>query len=359
MSADARNHLLLWLDHNIDLARRQFDGDQRALENRLAARGLFYSGGHIKEAIALAAQSVRTLTKPAFDKAGTLPEVADGNVLTLEKLKAYATSLVEATDAMIAKIEGSGPTSPGLWRAARELQAPILTDIEMAATLAAFGNGQDYRLPSTAGWNHLESAAAKTTKSPLPLTMTIKQAALWIAYRDESMFADSRATLEFRAEEEGTSAYTVLGAALIERSMVAFGLTAGEGWRAIPAEQFQSPQQVTLEPSPLAAYWNIYVLRPDMLALFPPVGQPANGQSKTSPDDELAAAQAAIERRKPLPDALLNGWWLALGSGRDSVPLGDLWAAAKAAHPKFHISRARVRRIAGARKRGPKGSAEN
>ena len=358
MSADARAHLTLWLDHNIDLARRARDSELHALEHRMAARGLYYSGAHIKEAIRVAASSVAALTGPAFDKVGTLRELSDGLTLARDKLEAYAREAIAATDALIDKITRGAPTSGGLRRAAKELQEPILRDLQAKADLTAFSLKSSYYQPPALSGRDIEaSRAAAKIGGPLTHWLDARQAALWIVFRDQEVLASSGEPPDFPDETARDDAYGALASALIERSLVAFGLTANEGWSPIPADQFRVPAEVTLDTSPFVAYDGIYIPKADLLAVFPPI---AAGQERSpAPEPKTASGSEGAEGRLPrLPDAVLRGWWHALGQQRDSLPVNQLWAAAKAAYPKFAISRDRIREIAGPRKRGPKGLAE-
>ncbi|MFT3810078.1 MAG: hypothetical protein QM698_09185 [Micropepsaceae bacterium] len=132
MSADARNHLLLWLDHHIELSRRQF-------AKQAAVFGPFRSGSQFKAAMELAEQTVRALTNSAFDRVNSLPEVPDGYGLAVQKLREHVSALFQAPGAAIRKGIGN---SASLWRIARDRQTQITKDIETAAELAAFGRSQ-------------------------------------------------------------------------------------------------------------------------------------------------------------------------------------------------------------------------
>lgn len=65
-----------------------------------------------------------------------------------------------------------------------------------------------------------------------------------------------------------------------------------------------------------------------------------------------------MQRRPPIPDAALRDWYEALSQEEQSLAQQRLFQLAAESHPEFHVSRERVRQLAGPRPRGrPKKSA--
>lgn len=76
--------------------------------------------------------------------------------------------------------------------------------------------------------------------------------------------------------------------------------------------------------------------------------------SELSSHSEIQTPTGHVVKKKPIPGALLDGWWNALGAGREQMSQVDLHKAITAAYPQYTISRDRVRQLAVGRKRGPK-----
>jgi len=72
-------------------------------------------------------------------------------------------------------------------------------------------------------------------------------------------------------------------------------------------------------------------------------------------EDEASNTLAEVETLPPLSEAELQKWWASKSKVRDSLTKDELLTLARAKFPDKHISRERVRDLAGARKRGPKG----
>lgn len=72
-------------------------------------------------------------------------------------------------------------------------------------------------------------------------------------------------------------------------------------------------------------------------------------------ENEAANTLPEVETHTPLSEADLQKWWAGKSKVRDSLTKDELLALVRAKFPDKHISRERIRDLAGARKRGPKG----
>jgi len=72
-------------------------------------------------------------------------------------------------------------------------------------------------------------------------------------------------------------------------------------------------------------------------------------------ENEASNTLAEVETLPPLSEAELQKWWADKSKVRESLTKEELLTLVRAKFPDNHISRERVRDLAGARKRGPKG----
>lgn len=75
--------------------------------------------------------------------------------------------------------------------------------------------------------------------------------------------------------------------------------------------------------------------------------------TETQSDDDKDDGEDGGSKPR-LPDPRLQKWWDGKASVREGLSIDDLWTLARASFPDHHISRDRMRVLAGGRKRGPK-----
>lgn len=78
-------------------------------------------------------------------------------------------------------------------------------------------------------------------------------------------------------------------------------------------------------------------------------------QADLEDEGEASNTNAEVATLPPLSNAELQKWWAEKSKVRDSLTKEELLTLVRAKFPDKHISRERVRDLAGARKRGPKG----
>lgn len=354
----AREHLELWLKHNAELARRQFESDIDALGKEMAARGLFYSGGRVRRAVSLGNATVTALAKLAIDKAKTIPELPEGLAMARASLEAFAAEIIGKTDD-VTRNAMQGPGTDGVWREVRELQKPMTSDLTTTFDLAKFDYSLGYYRPAfAASWGATEIQFAESAKATkLPSLVKLAQAAAWVVFRDEQAATDDKGGLDRLNRHDGamqSEAMLAFDRAIMTRAIPVYGNAAGKGWQPVPVDAFGS-EEFTLGPSRLSTFGDLYVMRADLLILFPPdledvesdphPAAPSNGGAAT-------ADPAPTDAAKRLSDKALMSWWDKLKSKRDSMTQDQLLAHCREAHPDRTISRERVRALTGARKRG-------
>lgn len=356
----AREHLELWLKHNAELARRQFESDIDALGKEMAARGLFYSGGRVRRAVSLGNATVTALAKLAIDKAKTLPELPDGLAMARASLEAFAADIIGRTDDVTRNAMG-GPGTDGVWREVRELQKPMTTDLATLFDLAKFEYAsQKYQPPSALSWQAFaERNSPQTNQTKLPSLVSIDQAMAWVYFRDEeAATAKSGHMPRLRATEGAMQSQPMraFDAAITGRTLPIYGIAYGEGWKPVPVEALL-PEPFTLGPSKLSAYGDLYVMRADLMILFPPIegaGEAAPTQLEASDEPVADVSVAPTAAIKPLPEKALQAWWKSIRATRDSLNQVQLLRLCQAAHPSHGIARERIRALTTGRKRGRK-----
>lgn len=354
----AREHLELWLKHNAELARRQFESDIDALGKEMVARGLFFSGWRVKRAVALGNAAVTTLAKLAIDKAKTIPEFPEGLAMARASLEAFATEIIGRTDD-VTREAMRGPGTDGVWREVRELQKPMTSDLATTFDLAKFDYSPGYYRPAfAASWGATEIQFAESAKATkLPSLVKLAQAAAWVVFRDERAATDDKGGLERLNGQDGamqSEAMLAFDRAIMTRAIPVYGNAAGKGWQPVPVDAFGS-EEFTLGPSRLSTFGDLYVMRADLLTLFPPDGRPAaSSPAVPAPNQGDAASNdpAPSQVAKRLSDKALMSWWDKLKAKRDSMTQEQLLDDCRKAHPDHAISRERVRALTGPRKRG-------
>jgi hypothetical protein len=133
MSDGKTEYFEVWLNHQIDLARRKFKDEWTTIDRKAAAEGWYRSGRRIKVSIRVIADIFRTLTAEAYKRA------ADSAVA--EKLQQIAThDLFDLFNELVAKVptlvQSTAHVSPRLEQAVAKLIAPIRSDLEASARLA-------------------------------------------------------------------------------------------------------------------------------------------------------------------------------------------------------------------------------
>jgi len=105
----------------------------------------------------------------------------------------------------------------------------------------------------------------------------------------------------------------------------------------------------------LESYYEEWFLATGIEILLSPNELSGLRQANTDPVANEEVSDNVSQALTPLSEADLKKWWNSKSKVRDLLSKDELLALIRSKYPDNHISRERIRDLAGARKRGPKG----
>jgi hypothetical protein len=372
MDQRLRQHLITLMDHQSDLALRDFAAKQGELYASLAASGRFFSGMRIKLCVGLIRKAVEEFSETALATARSRGGSLASFGLAAEKSRALFAIFEEELPRIVYHPNGdprSRSASPSAFDAAKTLLEQIRADLETKLKIAAF----DFSDVTTLT-NRLTPDVASEGSGVAVLTIPNGYMLLSTAYQellnDVQLLVrpiDNEASSFPAQKEEAEWAGAIRTKSEVEDALRGSiqhthpypGLAL---WtRASP---FLEPEQIDWGPlaSTVSVNWQGTIITGRLLVFSDPALKPIDrwpmfvhaGEWKGAKRALSAIIAPPVDAAPRLPDGQLQQWWDNLGPAEQALPQAKLLSLASKRFQEHSIARQRIRDLTQGRKRGRK-----